>query len=81
VLSLQARGLRFSREMFALRTDNDLHFAAIRAGYGIGICHDVANTFGASTPDPASCVASSRWHGSVPQTSVPLLFSRRRFRT
>jgi hypothetical protein len=38
VRSLQARGLRFSREMFALHTDNDLHLAAIRAGYGIGIC-------------------------------------------
>ncbi|RPI33808.1 MAG: LysR family transcriptional regulator [Hyphomicrobiaceae bacterium] len=39
VRSLQAKGMRFSRDMFALRTDNDLaHLAAIRAGYGIGIC-------------------------------------------
>ena len=39
VRSLQAEGMRFSRAMFALRTDNDLaHLAAIRAGYGIGIC-------------------------------------------
>ena len=39
VRSLQAKGLRFSRDMFALRTDNDLaHLAAIRAGYGIGVC-------------------------------------------
>lgn len=39
VRSLQAKGLRFSRNMFALRTDNQLaHLAAIRAGYGIGIC-------------------------------------------
>jgi DNA-binding transcriptional LysR family regulator len=39
VRSLQAKGLRFSRDMFALRTDNQLaQLAAIRAGYGIGIC-------------------------------------------
>jgi hypothetical protein len=39
VRSLQAKGMRFSRDMFALRTDSDLaHFAAIRAGYGIGVC-------------------------------------------
>jgi DNA-binding transcriptional LysR family regulator len=39
VRSMQARGLRLSREMFALRTDNDLAtLAAIRAGYGIGVC-------------------------------------------
>jgi DNA-binding transcriptional LysR family regulator len=39
VRSLQASGLRFSRSMFALRTDNQLaHLAMIRAGYGIGIC-------------------------------------------
>ncbi len=39
IRSLQAKGLRFSRDMFALRTDNDLaHLAAIRAGYGIGVC-------------------------------------------
>ena len=39
VRSLQARGLRFSRAMFALRTDSSLaHLAAIRAGYGIGLC-------------------------------------------
>jgi DNA-binding transcriptional LysR family regulator len=39
VRSLQAKGMRFSRDMFALRTDSDLaHLAAIRAGYGIGVC-------------------------------------------
>ena len=39
VRSLQAKGLRLSRDQFALRTDNDLaHLAAIRAGYGIGVC-------------------------------------------
>lgn len=36
---LQEKGLAFTREMFALRTDNDLaHMAAIRAGLGIGVC-------------------------------------------
>jgi DNA-binding transcriptional LysR family regulator len=39
VRSLQAKGLRFSRAMFALRTDSSLaQLAAIRAGYGIGLC-------------------------------------------
>jgi DNA-binding transcriptional LysR family regulator len=39
VRSLQASGMRFTRAMFALRTDNNLaQLAAIRAGYGIGIC-------------------------------------------
>jgi DNA-binding transcriptional LysR family regulator len=39
VRSLQAQGLRLTRDMFALRTDNDLaRLAAIRAGYGIGVC-------------------------------------------
>jgi DNA-binding transcriptional LysR family regulator len=39
VRSLQARGMVFTREAFALRTDNDLaHLAAIRAGFGIGVC-------------------------------------------
>ena len=39
IRSLQAKGLRLSRDMFALRTDSDLaHLAAIRAGCGIGIC-------------------------------------------
>jgi len=39
VRSLQASGLNIARAMFSLRTDNDLaHLAAIRAGYGIGIC-------------------------------------------
>jgi DNA-binding transcriptional LysR family regulator len=39
VRSLQAQGMRFSRAMFALRTDSSLaHLAAIRAGYGIGLC-------------------------------------------
>jgi DNA-binding transcriptional LysR family regulator len=39
VRSLQASGMRFTRGMFALRTDSNLaQLAAIRAGYGIGIC-------------------------------------------
>jgi DNA-binding transcriptional LysR family regulator len=39
VRSLQASGMRFTRAMFALRTDSTLsQLAAIRAGYGIGIC-------------------------------------------
>lgn len=39
VRSRQARGMHLSRNIFALRTDNDLaHLAAIRAGYGIGVC-------------------------------------------
>jgi DNA-binding transcriptional LysR family regulator len=40
VRSLQAKGMRLSRDMFALRTDNDLArlLAAIRTGYGIGVC-------------------------------------------
>jgi DNA-binding transcriptional LysR family regulator len=39
IRSLQAKGTRFAREMFALRADSDLaQLAAIRAGYGIGIC-------------------------------------------
>ena len=39
VRSLLAGGLRFKRAMFALRTDSNLaQLAAIRAGYGIGIC-------------------------------------------
>jgi len=37
--SLQAKGVKLSRDMFALRTDSDVaHLAAIRAGFGIGIC-------------------------------------------
>ncbi|MCX5496411.1 LysR family transcriptional regulator [Kaistia dalseonensis] len=36
---LQALGLSLEREMFALRTDSDvMQLAAIRAGYGIGVC-------------------------------------------
>src|SRR5262249_2772553 len=36
---LRAQGLPLSREMFALRVDDDLaRLAALRAGYGIGIC-------------------------------------------
>jgi DNA-binding transcriptional LysR family regulator len=32
-------GMRFSRDMFALRVDNNLaQLAAIRAGHGIGVC-------------------------------------------
>jgi DNA-binding transcriptional LysR family regulator len=39
VRSLQASGMRLTRAMFALRTDSNLaQLAAIRAGYGIGIC-------------------------------------------
>lgn len=39
VQALQGIGLKLKREMFAFRTDNDLaQFAAIRAGFGIGIC-------------------------------------------
>jgi DNA-binding transcriptional LysR family regulator len=39
VRDLQEKGLSFTRDMFALRTDNDLaHLAAIRAGLGIGVC-------------------------------------------
>jgi DNA-binding transcriptional LysR family regulator len=39
VRTLQASGMRFTRTMFALRTDSHLaQLAAIRAGYGIGIC-------------------------------------------
>lgn len=39
VRTLRPRDLPWSRELFALRTDNDLAMlAAIRAGYGIGIC-------------------------------------------
>ena len=39
VRSLQASGMRFTRAMFAMRTDSNLaQLAAIRAGYGIGLC-------------------------------------------
>src|SRR5262249_50902715 len=39
VRALQGKGLRIPRAQFSLRTDNDLaHLAAIRAGYGVGIC-------------------------------------------
>jgi DNA-binding transcriptional LysR family regulator len=39
IRSLRAAGLPLSREMFALRTDNDLAgLAALRAGFGIGAC-------------------------------------------
>jgi len=39
VRSLRPKDQPYSRELFALRTDNDLAaLAAIRAGYGIGIC-------------------------------------------
>ena len=32
-------GLPVGREIFALRTDNDLaHIAALRAGFGVGVC-------------------------------------------
>jgi DNA-binding transcriptional LysR family regulator len=39
VRTLQASGMRFTRAMFALRTDSNLaQLAALRAGYGLGIC-------------------------------------------
>jgi DNA-binding transcriptional LysR family regulator len=39
IRSLRARGVTLHRDMFTLRTDSDLaQLAAIRAGYGIGIC-------------------------------------------
>ena len=39
VQSLQGLGLALRREIFALRTDNDLaQLSALRAGFGIGIC-------------------------------------------
>jgi DNA-binding transcriptional LysR family regulator len=39
IRSMRPPGLPYAREHFALRTDNDLAIlAAIRAGYGIGIC-------------------------------------------
>jgi DNA-binding transcriptional LysR family regulator len=39
IRSARARGFAFDRNMFALRTDNDLALlAAIRAGFGIGVC-------------------------------------------
>lgn len=39
VQGLRAMGLNLTRDMFDLRTDNDLaQLAAIRAGFGIGLC-------------------------------------------
>jgi DNA-binding transcriptional LysR family regulator len=39
IRSLLAEGQVISRSMFGLRSDSDLaHWAAIRAGYGIGVC-------------------------------------------
>ena len=39
IRAMQKRGLQLSREMFSLCTDNQLaQLAAIRAGYGIGMC-------------------------------------------
>ncbi|MGO4573034.1 LysR family transcriptional regulator [Microvirga sp. 2TAF3] len=39
IRGLQRRGIAVYREMFALRTDSDLaQLAAIRAGFGIGVC-------------------------------------------
>jgi len=38
--ALADRQIHLSREMFALRTDNDLaQLAALRAGFGVGACH------------------------------------------
>ncbi|MCX5516274.1 LysR family transcriptional regulator [Kaistia algarum] len=49
VRSLQQSGLIPARERFSLRTDSDLaHLAAIRAGYGIGMCQ-----VGIARRDPA----------------------------
>jgi DNA-binding transcriptional LysR family regulator len=49
IRSMRPAGLPYSRENFALRTDNDLAaLAAIRAGYGIGICQ-----VGLARRDPA----------------------------
>jgi DNA-binding transcriptional LysR family regulator len=46
---LKAMGLPMSREMFALRVDNDLaRLNALRSGYGIGICQ-----VGVARRDPA----------------------------
>jgi DNA-binding transcriptional LysR family regulator len=39
IRSVRARGFALERGMFALRTDSDLaQLAALRAGYGIGVC-------------------------------------------
>ncbi|RDS83216.1 LysR family transcriptional regulator [Dyella psychrodurans] len=39
IRSMRPAGMPYARENFALRTDNDLAaLAAIRAGYGIGVC-------------------------------------------
>lgn len=39
IRSLNGKGITLRREMFAFRTDSDLaQLAAIRAGYGIGVC-------------------------------------------
>jgi DNA-binding transcriptional LysR family regulator len=39
IQTLQSMGMALRREMFAFRTDNDIaQLAAIRAGFGIGIC-------------------------------------------
>ena len=49
IRSMRPAGLPYSREHFALRTDNDLAaLAALRAGYGIAICQS-----GIAQRDPA----------------------------
>jgi DNA-binding transcriptional LysR family regulator len=49
IRSMRPAGVPYTRENFALRTDNDLAaLAAIRAGYGIGICQ-----VGLAARDPA----------------------------
>jgi DNA-binding transcriptional LysR family regulator len=49
IRSMRPAGVPYTRENFALRTDNDLAaLAAIRAGYGIGICQ-----VGLAVRDPA----------------------------
>ena len=46
--SIQAHGLELRRERFALRSDSDLaQLAAIRAGYGLGVCQ-----YGLARRDP-----------------------------
>jgi DNA-binding transcriptional LysR family regulator len=49
IRSMRPAGMPYTRENFALRTDNDLAaLAAIRAGYGVGICQ-----VGLARRDPA----------------------------
>ena len=54
--TLQLDGQRLTREVFTLRSDNDLaQFAAIRAGCGIGACHVIlAKRYGLTRVVPRS---------------------------